>query len=119
MTQCDKYYCFFFLCSLYIDMGHTRRHTKRRQVGGKHGKGRRKAKRVLTKLNRGLKKTKIISRAGKALGNMGVPYASKVGSVAGQLGYGRKRRAHGAMTDQYGAYINNPMASVHSMRVKF
>ncbi len=96
-------------------MAHTRRH-KRRQVGGRKGK---KIKRTLRKLNRGLKKTKVISRAGKALGNMGVPYASKIGSVAGQLGYGRKKRGHGAMTDQYGAYINNPMASVHSMRVKF
>lgn len=94
-------------------MAHTRRHRKR-QAGGN-----RKIKRTLQKLNRGLKKTKIISRAGKALGAVGVPYASKIGSVAGQLGYGRKRKGHGAMTDQYGAYINNPMASVHSMQVKF
>ena len=44
------------------------------------------------KANRFLRKTKIVSRVGKALGMAGVPYAGKIASTAGALGYGKKRR---------------------------
>lgn len=39
-----------------------------------------------------LKKTKLLSRVGSALGAIGVPYAGTIGSAAGMLGYGRRRR---------------------------
>ena len=38
-----------------------------------------------------IKKNKIISKTGRFLGDeFSVPYASKIGSVAGKLGYGRR-----------------------------
>lgn len=39
-----------------------------------------------------LRKNKVVSRAGSALGSMGVPYAGAIGSAAGALGFGKKRR---------------------------
>lgn len=45
---------------------------------------------ALRSINRALRSTKAISRVGSALGSIGVPYASQVGSVAGALGYGRR-----------------------------
>ena len=47
---------------------------------------------ALRSVNRFLRGTKAISRIGNALGSIGVPYASQVGSVAGSLGYGRRTR---------------------------
>ena len=38
------------------------------------------------------KKHKLISRAGNALGSVGVPYAGTIGKAAGVFGYGRRRR---------------------------
>jgi hypothetical protein len=49
---------------------------------------------ILSKINNFLRSTKIISSVGNALGTVGVPYASKIGSVAGTLGYGRRRRTN-------------------------
>ena len=49
----------------------------------------------LGKANSFLKNSKLISGVGGALGAMGVPYASQIGSVAGSLGYGRPRRGSG------------------------
>ena len=55
----------------------------RRRVNGKHsGKG----------FLDFLKKTKLLSRAGKVLGSIGVPYAGAIGSAAGMFGHGRRRR---------------------------
>lgn len=45
----------------------------------------------LKKANRWLRKSKIISKVGRALGDSGIPYASKIGDIAGKLGYGRRR----------------------------
>jgi len=39
-----------------------------------------------------LRKHKIISSVGSALGNMGLPYAGAIGSAAGSLGFGKRRR---------------------------
>ncbi|EGG14410.1 hypothetical protein DFA_12182 [Cavenderia fasciculata] len=39
-----------------------------------------------------VKENKLISRGAKALGDAGVPYASKIGEVADKLGYGKKPR---------------------------
>jgi hypothetical protein len=39
-----------------------------------------------------IKRNKIISTVGSALGKVGVPYAGAIGTVAGSLGYGRRRR---------------------------
>ena len=46
----------------------------------------------LSKANGLLRNSKLISGVGGALGAMGVPYASQIGSVAGSLGYGRRGR---------------------------
>ncbi len=39
-----------------------------------------------------IKSNKIISTVGNALGKAGVPYAGAIGTAAGTLGYGRRRR---------------------------
>ena len=39
-----------------------------------------------------IKKNKIISTVGSALGRVGVPYAGTIGTAASTLGYGRRRR---------------------------
>jgi hypothetical protein len=41
-----------------------------------------------------LRKTKVVSKAGKFLGSVGVPYAGNIGAVADELGYGKRRRRH-------------------------
>ena len=43
------------------------------------------------KVNTWFKDNKVISKVGNALGAAGVPYASKIGEVAGAIGLGRKR----------------------------
>jgi hypothetical protein len=48
--------------------------------------------RTLGRINTGLKKTKLISRVANGLATIGVPHAGLVGSVAGHLGYGKRRR---------------------------
>lgn len=52
----------------------------------------------LSKANSFLKNSKIISTIGDSLAEAGVPGAGLVGSIAGKLGYGRRRmhrRRHG------------------------
>ncbi|HRP37332.1 MAG TPA: hypothetical protein PLS50_06000 [Candidatus Dojkabacteria bacterium] len=38
-----------------------------------------------------IKNNRVISTVGKALGSVGVPYASAIGNAASSLGYGRRR----------------------------
>ena len=66
--------------------------TRRRTGGGGKGKHQRGKGFVdfFRKVNTWFKDNKIISKVGNALGGV-VPYASQIGSVAGSLGYGRKR----------------------------
>ena len=45
----------------------------------------------LGKANRFLRRSKLVSTVGSALGAAAVPFASQIGSVANRLGYGRKR----------------------------
>lgn len=80
---------------------------RRKQNGGANGRGRRKVKKTLMKINRGLRKTKLISKSAKALSSLGVPYAGTVGNVAGQLGYGNNYRKPGGVRDKYGAYVQS------------
>ena len=42
-----------------------------------------------------IKKNKLVSRVAGALASGGVPYAKTVGSIAGRLGYGRRKRRSG------------------------
>ena len=65
--------------NIFYGMGRRRR--TRRSHGGS----------ILGSINDFLKKHRIISTVGKALGSAGVPYAGMIGK-AGVLGYGRKRR---------------------------
>ena len=46
----------------------------------------------LKRANSFLKSSKLVSTVGNALGAAGIPFASQIGSVAGSLGYGRRRR---------------------------
>lgn len=46
----------------------------------------------IKKLGSFLHKHKVISRAGKVLGSVGVPYASDIGGIAKTAGWGRRRR---------------------------
>ena len=49
-------------------------------------------KKALPKLNKFIKKHKLISTVGSALGSAGVPYAGQGGNVAKAVGYGRRKR---------------------------
>ena len=69
----------------------VRRTTVRRKVNRRRMRGRGFAD-FLSKANGFLRNSKLISGVGGALGAMGVPYASQIGSVAGSLGYGRRGR---------------------------
>lgn len=53
-----------------------------------HGKG---FMDFLKKANKFLRKTKLISKAGSVLGELGIPYAAPVAKYAGLAGYGRKK----------------------------
>ena len=64
----------------------------RRKVGGRRKMRGRGFADFLAKANTFLKNSKLVSGVGSALGAMGVPYASQIGSVAGSLGYGRHGR---------------------------
>lgn len=71
----------------------TQRRTRRKgRQGGRRNQGGEGLKDVLGKINKFLKKSKIVSTAAKALGSAGVPYATKIGTSAESLGYGRMRR---------------------------
>jgi len=50
----------------------------------------------LSKANDWLRKSKLISKVGSTLDSAGVPWAGKVGNVAGKLGYGRKGMSGGS-----------------------
>ena len=63
----------------------------RRKVGERRKLRGRGFMNFLSKANSFLKNSKLVSGVGSALGAMGVPYASQIGSVAGSLGYGRRR----------------------------
>jgi len=65
----------------------ARRRTHRRRGGSFWG--------FLKKANSWLRRSGAISKVANALGSAGVPFASKIGSVAGTLGYGRRRRGRG------------------------
>ena len=39
-----------------------------------------------------LKRNQIISKAGKLLGDVGVPFAGRVGELASKVGYGKKKQ---------------------------
>jgi hypothetical protein len=67
--------------NLYYGSG-RRRHVRHRRHGGS----------ILGSISDFLKKHRIISTIGSALGGVGVPYASAIGKAAGVLGYGRRRR---------------------------
>ena len=67
----------------------------RRKVGGRRKMRGRGFMDFLSKANEFLRNSKLISSVGSALGSAGVPFASQIGSVAGSLGYGRRRRGYG------------------------
>ena len=62
----------------------TRRPIRRRARGGGFMD-------VLRSAHDWIKKNKIISTVGSALGRVGVPYAGAIGNAASTLGYGRRR----------------------------
>jgi hypothetical protein len=47
---------------------------------------------VMKSINGFLKKPKIFSTVGNALGSAGVPYVGQAGAIASSLGYGKKKR---------------------------
>ena len=67
----------------------TRRPIRRRRVRRARGGGFMDA---LRSAHDWIKKNKIISTVGSALGRVGVPYAGAIGTAASTLGYGRRRR---------------------------
>ena len=66
-----------------------KRSTKKvRRVRRMRGRG---IMQFLGKANDFLKRSKLVSGVGSALGSIGVPYANQISGVANSLGYGRKR----------------------------
>ena len=49
----------------------------------------------LGKANSFLRNSKLVSTIANGLGAVGVPYAGRVGNIAGRLGYGRKSHGYG------------------------
>ena len=69
----------------------------RRTISRKHrGRGQRMAGKgfwsFLKKAGAFLKRHKVLSRVGSALGTIGVPYAGAAGKIGGAVGYGRRRK---------------------------
>ena len=50
-----------------------------------------------------LRKHKIISSVGKAAGAFGVPYAGEIGTAAGAMGFGKRRRKKGGALSRAGS----------------
>ena len=73
--------------SLYYGNGRRRRvgRVVRRERGGGFMD-------ALKSAHNWIKSNKIISKVGNALGKIGAPYAGAIGTAAGTLGYGRRRR---------------------------
>ena len=61
----------------------------RKRHGGMRGRG---WKSFLKSANSFLKRTKLISKAGKLGDDFGIPYVGKIGKAAGIFGYGKKKR---------------------------
>jgi hypothetical protein len=74
--------------SMKLVSGGRRRRRTRRVKGGSIGSWLRKA-------HDWIKKHKLVSRIGSVLGSAGVPGASMIGTAAGSVGYGRRRRRVG------------------------
>lgn len=68
----------------------SRKVVARRRRGGARQRGRGFMD-FLRGANRFLKRTKLISRAGRIGSMLGVPYVGTIGKYAGKVGYGRKR----------------------------
>ena len=79
-------------------------HRRRRQKGGSIGSW-------LKRAHDFIKKHKLISRIGSVLGSAGVPYAGSVGSVAGKLGYGRRRRMGSGVRLIRGGSMSRPFVA--------
>lgn len=81
---------------------------RRSKVGGRRRRHRMKGGALpgwLVKAHDFIKKNKVISRVAGALKSANVPYAGTVGTIAGKLGYGRRRRRGGALRLAGGARI--------------
>jgi len=63
----------------------TRKLIRRRQRGGSFMS-------FLKRVGKFFKRTKLISRAGRLAGMLGVPYVGTIGRAAGAVGLGRRRR---------------------------
>jgi hypothetical protein len=66
----------------------ARRRAHRHRSRGQRGRG---LWNFLKKVGAFLKRTKLVSTVGNALGAAGVPYAGAIGKAAGSIGYGRHR----------------------------
>ena len=60
-----------------------------------------------------IKKHKIISSVGSALGAVGVPYAGLVGKAAGVLGYGRRRTRRTYKRRKRGGDLKSTLTNIH------
>ena len=89
-----------------------RRRTTRVCRRPSHRRGRRMRGRgfmdFISKAGDFLKKSKLISTVGSALGAAGIPFASQIGSVAGSLGFGRRRHRRGHGLHLAGGSMSRP-----------
>jgi len=60
-----------------------------------------------------IRKNKLISTVGNALGSVGVPYAGAIGKAAGILGYGRRRRRR-VRHRRRGGDLRSALSSAHN-----
>ena len=98
---------------MVIHLAPKRRHHRRRRM---HGGG--PIMNFLGKANDFLRKNKIISTVGNALGSLGVPLAGTIGSAAAGLGYGRRRyHRRGGALRLAGAGLGLAGGRVHHRRM--
>lgn len=69
----------------------------------------------LSKAHNWIKSNKIISSVGSLLGKAGVPYAGAIGTAAGTLGYGKRRRPKKRVVRRKkgGANLRSLLSSAH------
>lgn len=92
--------------SVHLGLGRRRRRVHRRRGGNIFAD----IGNALSSAHHFIRKNKVISTVGNALGAVGVPYASAIGKAAGVLGYGRRRRVY---RRRRGGDLKSTLASAH------
>ena len=95
----------------------VKRKTVKRTKGGRRKLDGSRLKKAMSKINKFLKKSKLISNVAFAVDSLGYPVAKQVGSVASNLGYGRRKRVAAPKRKKRGGGLAQAGGSVFATRV--